>query len=102
DRKNTEETERTWLLPDSAAAVERPARQGAGVLPRTQYPAAIHPHIADADGELVRLREGRAVGDGGGVEDDHVRTGAGAQEAAVPDAQAVRDGGGHDPHRLLQ
>ena len=43
----------------------------------------VHEHEVDTAGELVRLSEGRLVGDPAGVEDDDVGGGTGAQHTAV-------------------
>ncbi len=48
------------------------------------------------------VREGSAVGDGNGVEEHDVGIAAGAQVAAVVQAEAVRHGAAHLADRVLQ
>ena len=46
--------------------------------------AAVDEDVADADRELVRVVECRAVGDGVGVKDDDVGPAVGLESPAVP------------------
>ena len=51
---------------------------------------AVDDHVAHAHGVLVRLLEGRAVGDRARVEDDHVGEHAGPEEAALLELEVGR------------
>ena len=50
---------------------------------------AVDPHVLDADRELMRFFEGGAVAHGGGIEEDHVRVEALAQQASITETQAL-------------
>jgi len=72
------------------------------MLPLGQDAAAVDPDVANADGELVRIGEGGAVGHGIGVEDNDVGPAAGLESPAIPEREAGGHGGGHLADGVLQ
>src|SRR5258708_2096275 len=78
-----------------AGAADELARLGVCVRAAMEDACAIHPDVADADGELVRLGEGGTVTHGFGIEDHDVRVVAGAEHATVAQTEPIRDSGGH-------
>src|SRR5690348_6682241 len=87
-RMPTPNRTRYEVLCRAAGAGEDTARRRASVPAAGEDTDAVDPDIADARRELVRISEGGAVGDGGGVEDDDVGGVAREQQAAVAQAEA--------------
>src|SRR4051812_3440981 len=81
-----------WLLAtgNRLLSSQHPTRRCVRKLPVEPYWHAIHEHIADAFGELLRFRIRRRIPHGDRIEHDHVRERSGTKHAAIGDLEYRR------------
>jgi hypothetical protein len=72
------------------------------VLAVLEHLRPVDPHVADADGVLMRLLVGRAIGDRLRIEHDDVGELTGRQPSAILDAQVVGRQRGQPPDRFFE
>src|SRR5262249_20219660 len=95
----------TWLTRlerASTVPAQRASGPRAGVTPLTHHRDAVHEHMVNAGGRVIRILERAHVAHACGIEQAQVGEGAGANHSAVAQAELARRETGHAVHGRLE